>query len=463
MTVQFSEQLFVPRQGIEGAAPPTPAAPPAAAPAANPLGFALFIVVNAVLFIRPAEIVSDVRGWPIYEVVILLCAVVSLPGILAQLSFASLAQRPVTVFVLGMLVAVMVSHLAHLYIGGAYESGLEFSKSVLYYLLLVANLTTVARIRQFLFWLLAFVVVLSSLALLQYHEVIDIPDMRKMEEHDVDDDSGEVTLIPRLQSTGIYNDPNDLCLILLSGMAIAAYAIDSGVASLAPIWLGFLGLFGYALTLTQSRGGFVALVAGLIAYGTVRFGKWKAVLFAALVLPVAFALASGRQTNIDLGNRNDTAQARVQLWAEGLELFKRSPVFGIGHGEYAEEVKQVAHNSFVHCFTELGLFGGTIFIGAFACAIAGVRRGAASADSQARRLYPYILLIVTTYAFGMLSLSRQYIAPTYMVLGLAAAYTAVAAREPIRFSPALVGRIFALSLLVLAVTHLFVKIMTHMG
>jgi O-antigen ligase len=314
-----------------------------------------------------------------------------------------------------------------------------------------------------LFWLLAFVVVLSSLALLQYHEVIDIPDLRTMEEHDVDDDSGEVTLIPRLQSTGIYNDPNDLCLILLSGMGIAAYAIDSGVTSLAPIWVGCLGVFGYALTLTKSRGGFIALVAGLIAYGTVRFGKWKAVVFAALALPVAFAMASGRQTNIDLGNRNDTAQARVQLWAEGLELFKTAPIFGIGHGVYADEVKQVAHNSFVHCFTELGLLGGIIFIGAFACAIAGVRRGAASADPQARRLYPYILLIVTTYAFGMLSLSRQYIAPTYMVLGLAAAYTAAAAREPIRFSPGLVGRICMLSVVVLGVTYLFVKVMTRMG
>lgn len=465
MSVTYDERLWIPSAGINAEGTPVPAAPPQPhAQRSNPLAFASFIAVNAVLLIRPGEILAPVRGLPIYEVVIVLCTVLSFPALLAQFSKPALTRRPLTLFVLGMLAAVILSHLAHMrpYVGGAFWSALEFSKSVLYYLLLVANLTTLARLRQFLLWLLAFIVVLAAVALLQYHDLIHIEGVQTLEENDVDDDTGEVTSILRLQSTGIYNDPNDLCLILLSGMAITAYALGNWVV-LAPIWLGLLGLFGYALTLTQSRGGFIALVGGVVVFSFARFGKWKALALAAVALPAVLLLFSGRQTNIDLGNRNDTAQARVQLWSEGLESFKQAPLFGIGYGGYADEATQVAHNSFVHSFTELGFFGGTMFVGAFGCAVIGVRRCRAAVDPQARQMYPYLLIVVAMYIFGILSLSRQYIAPTYMVLGLAAAFTEVAAPEPLLLTKRLVLRLVGLSVLVLAVIYVFVKVMLHLG
>ena len=56
----------------------TPARP--AAPAAAPrhgLGFFLFLLVNAALFVRPAEVVPALVGWNIYEVLILACLAAS--------------------------------------------------------------------------------------------------------------------------------------------------------------------------------------------------------------------------------------------------------------------------------------------------------------------------------------------------------------------------------------------------
>ena len=44
---------------------------------------------------------------------------------------------------------------------------------------------------------------------------------------------------------------------------------------------------------------------------------------------------------------------------------RQSPVFGIGKNRFGEEAGQVAHNSFVHAFTELGPLGGMVFLGAF--------------------------------------------------------------------------------------------------
>ena len=176
--------------------------------------------------------------------------------------------------------------------------------------------------------------------------------------------------------------------------------------------------------------------------------------------------AGGRQTDVNLSDTEDSAQARIQLWREGLELFKTAPVFGIGKGEYEEEVVQVAHNSFVHCFTELGMFGGTLFTGAFFLAgwplhKAGVHgKGVLAPDLL--RLRPYRQAAVLAYVVGMFSLSRAYIVPTYLMPGLAACYLGlpgVAGRVPtLKMTARLVGILALVSVLTLAGLHVFVRI-----
>src|SRR5205814_9877341 len=104
-----------------------------------------------------------------------------------------------------------------------------------------------------------------------------------------------------------------------------------------------------------------------------HFSWAKTLPLAAVVLPAMFFVFAGRQTNISTG-ADDTMQARIQLWSEGLQLFREAPLFGIGYREYAEQAGQVAHNSFVHCYTELGFFGGTAFLSAFACVVLGLYR-----------------------------------------------------------------------------------------
>src|SRR5260370_10175657 len=126
-------------------------------------------------------------------------------------------------------------------------------------------------------------------------------------------------------------------------------------------------LFGYGLVLTRSRGGFLALVAGLFTLFQARFGWRRTLLLASAGLPLLFVLFAGRQTT--LSTVEGTGQDRIQLWSEGLGLFREAPLFGIGQGEYADRVGLVAHNSFVHCFAELGFAGGALFLGAFGSAL----------------------------------------------------------------------------------------------
>jgi O-antigen ligase len=437
-----------------------------------PVGFFLFLLLNATLFIRPAEIVPALLEQPIYLVLILTCAAVVFIPVISQLSIEALRRRPITVCVVGLLAAVILSHGARLNTWEARMSGFEFAKILLYYLLLVTVVNTPGRLRWFLFWLAGFTVVLAALALLQYYGVVSIPALEVLKERDTDAITGDLIDVVRLRSTGIYNDPNDLCLILLIGIAISLYGLGSrrlGVARF--LWLAPVGLFGFALMLTKSRGGLLALVASLLVLFRSRYGWGKTVVLSVGLLPVIVLLFGGRQTNIDLSSGESTGQARIQLWSEGLQLFREAPFFGIGQGEYAEEVGLVAHNSYIHAYTELGIFGGTLFVGAFFLAFLTLhrlgRRQAAVRDPELRRLRPYLLAIVTAYMVGMLTLSRCYIQPTYMVLGLATVYLRLTSKyQAIRvqcFDGKLCRQMVLVSGTVLAGFYLFVRVFARFG
>ncbi len=119
-----------------------------------------------------------------------------------------------------------------------------------------------------------------------------------------------------------------------------------------------------------------------------------------------------------------TGQSRVQLWSEGLQMLKQSPLLGIGYGQYFEEVGHVAHNSFLHCFVELGLFGGVCFLGCYFSALVllhDLRKTAEWAEWQSsQRLLATLFACVVGFGVSCLSLTRSYIVPTYLILGIAA-------------------------------------------
>jgi O-antigen ligase len=445
------------------------------------LSYLLFLLVTATLFIRPAEIFSDVYDFPIYECLILACLAVSLPGVLSQLSAKSLADNPITACVLGLLAAVVLSHLARLSILEAWTSGFMFFKLVVYYLLLVANVNSEARLRSFLRWLLVFIALAVVLALLSSYRVIELPGVDFIEQWVYDQATGEQVLNTRLRSTGIFNDPNDLAMIIVAGVCIAlGFAADPACGALRPLLLPLVGLFGYAIYGTQSRGGLLALMAALLTLFHARWGWKRTVILAAVALPLLLVVFQGRMTSYDDAMGGGTGQARVQLWAYGIQAFRQHPFFGVGQGYYEDWAGQVAHNSFVHAFTELGFFGGALFLGAFAAALvmlyrlrdsalaesgdgAGGRSSELLAESgKVQRLLPYVTAMLVGFAVSMYSLSRNYVVPTYMMLGLMTAYGHIAGSptqsSPLRFDSLFLKRLVVGSVCFLVVIYVFVRI-----
>ncbi|MBY0522436.1 MAG: O-antigen ligase family protein [Gemmataceae bacterium] len=438
------------------------------------MGFVFFLLLNAVLFVRPTEIVPDLQDARAYGILTLLCLLTSIMAVARQMSAGALTIRPITLCVVGLLPAIMLSHLARFSLWEARMGAYDFLNVLLYYLLLVATVTTASRLRVFLLCLTGLISLVAVLALLQYHAVIDLPALSAVEQPDLDPETGQLVIIPRLRGTGIFNDPNDLSLIIVIGILLCVYWLGSTpMGGLRFLWLGPLLIFVYALTATHSRGGLLALGLGLLVLLQARFGWSRAAALAAFVLPVLLVIFGGRQTRFDLGDRNDTAQERVQIWAEGLGFLRREPVFGIGYGQFAEECSHglVAHNSYVHSFAELGLVGGTCFVGAFFVALLTLRRlgppHAQPPGSELARLRPYLTAMLAAYMVGMFSLSRCYVIPTYLVVGLATAYlqatSAKSPLPPLKLDRRLVGQVALASAGCVAFLYVFVRTFAQFG
>ena len=398
------------------------------------VGFVFFILLNGVLFLRPAETIPALRGWPIYLVVIVLCIAASAPALLARLQFRSLIAAPATICMLGFLVAIFLSNAVHGDLWTARYGAIDFSKTALYFFLLVALIDSPRRVRLFLITLVVFIVGISVLSILQYHGVVNIPGMETLELPDGEDEMGEGMILRRMIGPGIFSDPNDLSLIVVAGIVLCAHWLFDGERSLPArlCWLAPLATLGYTLALTKSRGGFVSLVAAASVFVCLRFNWRKSVPLLVVLLPLIFMLFGGRQTEIDLDDKEDSAMGRIELWRDAFEYFRESPVFGIGYSQYAERNNLVVHNSFMHCFSELGVFGATFFIGMYYLPLQVIRRNKSAKDAEQPSILhsrPCLLATLAGYGAGIFFLSRAYALPTYTIFGVATSYGNVLARQ----------------------------------
>ena len=200
-----------------------------------------------------------------------------------------------------------------------------------------------------------------------------------------------------------------------------------------------------------------------------RFGWRRTLLLAVLGVPALFVVFAGRMTEISPSD--STGQQRIQLWSDGLEMFREDPLLGVGVGEYHRRAGYVAHNSFLHCFAEIGFAGGMCFLGAFSLALWSLLRLRPSKveiiDPEMRRLLPYLVGMIAAYAVGLLSLSRAYVVPTYLFLGLTTAFLPLAASRPpvapLRAGVKVVVVMTALSAAFLLLTFAFVRVFVNWG
>ncbi len=450
-----------------------PSVPTAVEPAAgHAFAFFFFLILNFVLFVRPMELlpIPDLHGSELYLYMIVISFGLGFPAVLAQLRQEVLEKRPITLCIFGLLLAMLLSHLSHFALRSALDTTITYLKVVVYFLLFCGLVTTPSRLRHILNVVLWSVVIVAGATVLQYHGVISFPTIDVSRELGQKKFTGESGDILRLVGTGIFQDPNDMCVLLATAVLLGLYRLADQAWSLFRfLWLAPLALLIYAILLTHSRGGFLALLVGVSVLLVMRFGKRVGIVMVLLLIPGIFLGLSGtRQATFSTGS--GTGHSRIELWSTGLLVMRQTPIFGVGVGEYAVYAGQVAHNSYLHAFVETGLLGGLFFLGA--CFLTMLhfyrlrRDSLVLRDPTMRQLVPYLAGVCATYCTGMMTLSLTYLVPTAMILAIGSSIPTVAKADPPlpedRADLVLLGRLMTVSAVFLVVMYLFVRV-SRMG
>jgi O-antigen ligase len=224
---------------------------------------------------------------------------------------------------------------------------------------------------------------------------------------------------------GTFSDPNDLAQMLVTAMpfTFALFRRRNVITLTISILLLWLLVEGFLTT--GSRGGYVALAMTGAMMAVLLFpARWIPTM--TLVIG-GLALAACPYASAFL---DQSAQERIVFWGMANEVFKHNPVFGIGYGMFWQVTSQsrAAHNAFVACYTELGIFGYVFWFGLLALGFIGayrtriVLRGMPGEGSVWIRRYSGLIIASTVgYSAGAYFLSRTFLYPIFFLFALMAA------------------------------------------
>jgi O-antigen ligase len=367
------------------------------------MGFALTIV-----YVVAAIISLDQFGpaWANYHALTYLAGITviaSLPNIRASRYWKSSVQ---TFLLLGLVVAIALSNVAHGWLGGVLESFRLFLPSAAVFFFLIVNATTTRRLKIATLAAVAACLFVAVEGLIAYYtgyrgETFLLFNNVYSPQDDI------IGQIIRVRGAGFLSDPNDLAQILLVALPLVFLAWQTGrwVANCFFVMLPAAVLL-WTVYLTHSRGGLIALAAiGLMLFRS-KLGTAPSLVLSAVFIIGMLALDFTGGRGISAADGAD----RLEAWANGLELFKSAPLFGIGFNAFTDQYDITAHNSFVLCLAELGLLGSTLWVALLVTTTTGLNRifGAQQKNraigvqgrKQPRKLFAQLPILEASYAMS---------------------------------------------------------------
>jgi hypothetical protein len=227
----------------------------------------------------------------------------------------------------------------------------------------------------------------------------------------------------RVRYRGDLQDPNEVALVIAAGgiSLLAAFMRRKRGGGRFFTFLA-IALCVTTIWMTKSRGGQMAMLLVFFVY-LVRAYGWKAFIPAGMMaIPVLL-----------LGGRDDASAAmstmeRYDAWATGLELFRNSPLYGVGAGQFVEHHYLTAHNSFVLAMSELGFVGLVLFVAIFYVSVKSLLKGIFVLDKVpgAEVAQVWGMALLGSFAgtlFSINTLSFSYKAVLWILFALVGAWT----------------------------------------
>jgi putative inorganic carbon (HCO3(-)) transporter len=330
------------------------------------VGFALIVVYIALTIISPEQFGPE---WANYHILLYL-ALFILMLILPNLLFGTHLRSSIQTFLLlGFLVAIALSEVTNGWLGGVIDSWKTFLPRAAVFFFIVATVTTIRRLKILTLAAVASCLVVVVEALCGYYGGFHGETFVLRQNLYLND--AVVGQLTRLRGSGFLTDPNDLAQMLLIALPLifVAWRRRRVVANLLFVLVP-AALLLWAVYLTHSRGALITLTVLVLLVARKRMGSTaSAVLTTVFVLGMlALDFTGGRGISATEG------AGRLEAWANGLEMFKSAPLFGIGFDGFADLHDITAHNSFVLCLAELGFIGSTIWVALLVTTMVGLSR-----------------------------------------------------------------------------------------
>jgi O-antigen ligase len=365
----------------------------------------------AALYVRPGEIVPALADIPLIKY---LSAGSGLAAILSLvLDPRKFWDQPHDKSILLYWMAITISNPAWGFFAGGPAAFTDFFPVIFCYFLIRLGIQTVPqvmRVTRLLVWLSVF---LAANGLMQVFTGSGFGQVEAMETREG----------IRIMGTGIFNDPNDLgmALVMIVPFVLSA-TLRKGTKFFARVVsLAAMATLVSACYYTNSRGTILGLGSVFAAYVYRRYGPVTASVLATAGLVAILAFGPSRMSQVS--SEEDSAQGRIQAWAAGMQMFRGSPVTGIGYRRFGDVHGLVAHNAFVHVLGELGFLGAMAFVGIFYWYFVRLPVDPEAPSTGARA---WLRLDLADAGMGMLLcmcfLSRQYVVVPFILVAIGASY-----------------------------------------
>ncbi len=362
------------------------------------------------LYIRPQDYVLALIGKPIMLMIGVATFGLMILHMAIQNRSIRLAAAPQNKLMVWLFAAIIASCVVTLYMPNVVDAFISFLAILVMYFL-VSNLVTTPRRLGFIINLLVVLTLtLGAQGVYQHFTGTGF--------------GGQVMYEGRIRAVGIFSDPNDLGLALVMVLPYLFLKIGSNRPAEKLLSLFGFGLLVYSLYLTESRGGLMAFGALMMILFSRKFGKVVGYGLGGLAMFTLFVIGP-RMSTISTGEAS--AYGRIEAWGIGIDLFEQYPIFGVGFGNFTEYHFRTAHNSFVLCMAELGMFGFYAWVMLLYLSIKNTGQIAAlwrAAGHQRLAIYAdSVRYALIAFCLGGYWLSRTYTEPLYIMFGLSAAIT----------------------------------------
>lgn len=403
------------------------------------MGFFWYLLFLTITFVRPGAFAPALAAYRPVAAVMLIGLLSVLPYTLRRKQWPA---RPAAFANLGLLVLMGgISVAANGWLGGGLRAVADFLPAALAGALTMLNLTTWRRLRIAGWIIVCCMTGLTTLSLDSYYTGYDAHRY-------VIEDGGPIatadlkSFVPaevarqgdliRIRSVGIFADPNDFSQMMLVALALV-WGLRWRKGKLR--WLFTFALPGaillWGMYLSHSRGALLGLGMATIAAFWNSLGPTRSAILLGLggLLAKAVQFSGGRA----ISDAGESAAHRIDYWNLGLHLTASHPLFGIGMDNFHNlntQTGQTAHNTFLLCAAELGLFGLFLFVSLLVFSFQSVAEviRSSSEKTEVQRMATGLRAALAGFLTCAWFLSRTYDPVLYILLGICMAASPAAGR-----------------------------------